>query len=251
MVEKNEIINNEEKIAEIFNIYFTNIFSNLKIPLYQDTDFARGIDPFVGDDPINFILEKYKNYLSIIAIKHFCHENKTFNFETIKRDDVLKKIKSLDRSKSSQNGDVPTKIIKENAELFTDFIHSALNEAIQSENFPSCLKWAEVTPIFKNGLRSQVDNYRPISIRPNVSKLFERPIFEQMSLFFDQIFSIYQCGFRKGRNPQHCLIARLEKWNLSKEKGDSFGALLTDLSNAFDYLSHELLIAKLAAYGFN
>ena len=108
-----------------------------------------------------------------------------------KLDGVLKKIKSLDRSKTSQNGDVPTKIIKENADLFTDFIHSALNEAIQSGNFPSCLKWADVTPIFKKGFRSQIDNYRPVSILPSVSKLFERPLFEQMSLFFDQIFSIY------------------------------------------------------------
>ena len=98
MVEKNEIINNEEKIAEILNTYFINIVSNLKIPLYQDTDFARGIGPFVGNDPITFILQKYKNHPSIIAIKKFCHENKTFNFETIKRDDVLKKKKSLDLS---------------------------------------------------------------------------------------------------------------------------------------------------------
>ena len=91
MVEKNEIINNKEKIAEIFNIYFTNIVSNLKIPLYQDTDLARVIDPFAADDTTTCILEKYKNHPSIIAIQNFCHENKTFNFETIKRDDVLKK----------------------------------------------------------------------------------------------------------------------------------------------------------------
>ena len=71
LVEQNEIINNEEKIAEIFDTYFTNIVSNLKIPLCQDADFGRGIDPFVGDDPITFILEKCKNYPSIIAIKNF------------------------------------------------------------------------------------------------------------------------------------------------------------------------------------
>ena len=69
LVEKNEIINNEEKIAETFNTFFTNIFPNLKIPPYQDTDFAREIDPVVGDDPITFIMEKYKNHPSIIAIK--------------------------------------------------------------------------------------------------------------------------------------------------------------------------------------
>ena len=60
MVEKNEIINNEEKIAETFNTFFTNTVSNLKILSYQDTDFARGINPFVGDDTITFTLVKWK-----------------------------------------------------------------------------------------------------------------------------------------------------------------------------------------------
>ena len=96
-----------------------------------------------------------------------------------------------------------------------------------------------------------MDNCRPASILPNVSKLFERPLFGQMPLFFDQVFSMYQCGFRKDVNPQHCVIAMLEKWRLSKGKGDSFGALLTDLSKIFDFLLHELLIAKLAAYDFS
>ena len=165
--------------------------------------------------------------------------------ETIKREDVSKKIKSLDRSKTFQNGGVSSKIIKKNADFFTDYFHSALNEAIQSGNFPSCL-------IFKKGLRSQVDSYRPVRILPNASKLFERPLFEQMFLFFDQIFSTYQCGFKKGINPQHCLIAMLQKRNLGKDNGDSsFGALLIDLSKAFDCLPHRLLIAILAAYGFS
>ena len=56
---------------------------------------------------------------------------------------------------------------------------------------------------------------------------------------------------RKGYNVQHCLIALIEKWKQSVDKGGAFGALLTDLSKAFDCLSHELLIAKLDAYGFD
>ena len=154
-------------------------------------------------------------------------------------------------SETSQNGDISIKIMKENTELFTDFIHRALMGAIQSGNCAFCLKWADLTHILEDGLISQVGNYRPAGVLPNVSKLFERPLFEQMSLFFDQMFSVYQCSFRKGIDPQHCLIAMLEKWNLTKDKGDSFGALLTDISKTFDCLSHELLIAKLAAYGFS
>ena len=68
----------------------------------------------------------------------------------------------------------------------------------------------------------------------------------------DQFWSKYQCGFRKGYNTQHCLLAMLEKWELAVDKVKSFGALLTDLSKEFDTkirLSHELLLAKL--HGFS
>ena len=71
-----------------------------KIPPYHGTDFAGGIDPVVGDNPLTFILEKYKNHRSIIAIKNICHEKISFSFEIIKGNDVLKKIKSLDISKN-------------------------------------------------------------------------------------------------------------------------------------------------------
>ena len=66
-----------------------------------------------------------------------------------------------------------------------------------------------------------------------------------------KIFSKYQCGFRIGFSTQQCLLAMLEKWKRSIDNGKSFGALLTDLSKSFDCLDHELLIAKLNAYGFH
>ena len=63
--------------------------------------------------------------------------------------------------------------------------------------------------------------------------------------------SKYQCGFRRGYNAQHCLVSLIAKWKKSVNNGGAFGALLTDLSRAFDCLPHELLIAKLDAYGFD
>ena len=66
-------------------------------------------------------------------------------------------------------------------------------------------------------------------------------------IFIDPLLSKFQCGFRKDYGAQDCLLAMLENWKSAVHKGKVFGALLTDLSKAFDCLSHDLL----NAYGFN
>ena len=86
---------------------------------------------------------------------------------------------------------------------------------------------------------------------PIISKISERIIFNQLSQFFKNIFSRFQCGFRKGYNTQHCLLMMLDTWKEAVDKNKTFGALMTDLPKAFDCLSHDLLIAKLPAYGID
>ena len=76
-------------------------------------------------------------------------------------------------------------------------------------------------------------------------------MFKQKSEFFENIFSKNQCGFRKGNSTQQCRLAVLEKWERSVDSGKAFGALLTDLSKAFDCLYHELLTVDLNAYRFS
>ena len=75
-------------------------------------------------------------------------------------------------------------------------------------------------------------------------------MFRQMPAYFDEIFLKYQYGFRKGYSTQQCPLALLKKWKAAADKDKVFGALLTDLSKAFDCLYHERLIAKLNAYRF-
>ena len=80
--------------------------------------------------------------------------------------------------------------------------------------------------------------------------MYDRSMFKKMSSLFEDIFSKHQCGFRKGFSIQKCLLTLLEKWKNAVDKCKTFGALLTDLSKASHCLNHELLIAKLNAYGF-
>ena len=140
---------------------------------------------------------------------------------------------------------------KEKADIFADYICGFFSESIKKSTFPSILKNANVTPVFKKGYRSSKENYRPVSILQLISKIFEKLHYKQITIFIDPLLSKYHCGFRKGFSAQHCLLAMLEKWKNAIDKGKVFGALLTDLSKPFDCLPHELIIAKLNAYGFN
>ena len=122
---------------------------------------------------------------------------------------------------------------------------------MESSKFPSILTLADIIPIFKKGDKECKNNYRPVTILLNMSKIFERIIFRQISNYMESFLSKYQCGFRKGLSTQHCLLFMLEKWKREVDNGKVFGIFLTDLSKAFDCLSHELLFAKLHAYDFS
>ena len=106
-------------------------------------------------------------------------------------------------------------------------------------------------PIFKKFERLLKVNYRPVSILHTLSKVYEKILYPQMYVYFNSIFSKYLCGFRKGHSTQHCLLFMLETLKSALGKGQKTGILLTELSKAFDCISHELLIAKLYAYGFS
>ena len=116
--------------------------------------------------------------------------------------------------------------------------------------FPESLKLADVTPVYKKGDPTLVSNYRPISALPILSKVFERLMHHQVSKYIHKHLSPLLCGYRKGFNTQTSLLSALEKWKSTLDK-NGFAGVLMDLSKAFDTINHELLIAKLNAYGFS
>ena len=116
---------------------------------------------------------------------------------------VEKEILKLEKTKTSQKTDIPTRIIKENIDIFAD-----LNSAIKSSNFFSPLKLADVTPLHKKRRKDIKENFRPVSILTALSEIFEKCMFAHMSTFFDNIFS-----------NQLCLLVMLETWKRYVDTG--------------------------------
>ena len=107
--------------------------------------------------------------------------------------------------------DIPTKLVKEFGCLFSSFIASNVNKCIKEGTYVDAFKKSEIRPLYKKGGRTEKSNYRPISVLSNVSKIYERSLYDQIYSYFDKIFSIYQCGFCKGISTQHILLTMIEK----------------------------------------
>ena len=103
----------------------------------------------------------------------------------------------------------------------------------------------------KRKREQQKKNYRGVSILSVLSKVFGRELNEQIYEFIEELLSPFLFGYRRGYGTQYCLLAMIEMWKKALDEGKVAGAILTDLSKAFDCISHELLIAKLEAYGFD
>ena len=112
------------------------------------------------------------------------------------------------------------------------------------------MKLANITPAFTKASKDSKENYRSVSILPNISKIYERLLLRQITDYFEDLFSKYQCGFWQKLCAQYCFIVMLEKGKHFVDERKAFEALLTDLLKAFDCLPHDLIIAKLNAYRF-
>ena len=158
-----------------------------------------------SDDPLDKIIDKYKNHPSITCInKHMTNSELSFTFQPVTKNLISNLIKHLNDKKTVQSTDIPTKLIKEFCDFFSEFIYKSINHCITEGSFIADFKIAEVCPLYENDGRADKSNYRPIRILSTVSKLYERYLYSQLYDYFDKnIFSKYQCGFSKGFSTQH------------------------------------------------
>ena len=108
-------------------------------------------------------------------------------------------MESLNTNKQPHSSDILTKILKQNVDFFSLFILGYVNKFISSSTFPSILKLADIIPVYKKDSRYEKSNYRPISVLPNLSKIFENVLYHQIFPFFENIFSKYQTA---GTDPE-------------------------------------------------
>ena len=165
--------------------------------------------------------------------------------------EVLKCINSLRNSNSKDYYGFNTKVIKKIGPYISDILAHMINSSFEQGIFPLFLKKNVVTPVHKKESKSNPDNYRPISIIPIISKIFEKLMLHRLNDFFikNDYFAETQFGFRSQLNTNQAIYNFIhEILKGLHEKKYPIG-ICCDLSKAFDSVNHELLLQKLLHYG--
>ena len=205
---ENEIITSDNKeVAEKFNNFFNEAVENLDIELFQTE--------FTGDRltcNLQGKLDRYDDHPSIKKINENVKLDIKFSFSDITFQEFENEILKLDIKKAVQDGDIPTKVLIKTHDIVSNHLSNYYNKAKNNQNYPASLKLANVVPIHKKEERTLMKNYRPVSLLPIVSKLFERNMYNQILAYIDKFLSPYLFGFRKGHSTEQCLIIMLEAW---------------------------------------
>jgi len=224
--ENDKIINNQSEVATSFNDFFLNVAKDIGS---NDT----------GD------LEKHP---SIIKIKENKPEAGELQFKNIDENYVSKLISKVNIKKATGRDGISPKLLKIAKPAIVRPISNLINKTIKSSEFPDQLKEAQVIPCYKKNNALDKSNYRPVSILPFISKIFERTIYDQLTEHFDKIFHPSLSAFRSGYGCQTALLKIIEDWKNALDENKFTAAILMDLSKAFDCLPHKLLLNKLKSY---
>ena len=130
-------------------------------------------------------------------------------------------------------------------------IEKLINLSFETGIFPDALKLTRIIPVLKNGDSMQCNNYKPISLTSNISKIMEKLAHQRLYLFLENNNVLYdkQFGFRNKHSPNHALIEITEKIREALDKRQFVCGIFIDLQKAFDTVNHDILLDKLNYYG--
>ena len=252
LIHQNKIISDEKQLTKLFNSYYINIVEKSSDTKTFGINFKNTSIQSVRD-----IVNSYKNHPSIIKIKQVVNgsnvsDSERFSFKTINESEIKDLLKNLDIKKASGIDTIPPKLVKLSADFLTPLLTKAINTSIAQNVFPENAKTASVIPIDKGKPnKNEMSNFRPVSVLNTFSKIYERAIKDQIVRGMEKYFSPFLSGYRKNYSSQNILISLTEEWRKKLDNNFVVGAVLTDLSKAFDCIPHDLIIAKLSAYNFS
>ena len=160
-------------------------------------------------------------------------------------------IKCMNISEACGPNSIPANLLIEFAESLIGPSNSIINMSLIEGVFPNINKEADVRPSYKKGDRTRCENYQPISLLSNVSKIFERIMYSRLEEFLKSSDVLYkfQFGFRKQYSTNHALLSIVEKIRSALDKNMYSCGVFIDLEKAFDTVNHQILLSKLYHYG--
>ena len=181
------------------------------------------------------------------------NDNEIFKITSIDENDVFKLLRQLNPNKSCGTDFLGPRLLKLSAGFICKPIAWIINKSIETGIFPNELKDAKITPIHKKNDKSNPSNYRPISVLPTLSKIFERHIARQIFDFLSKYDLLHheQSGFRQFHSCQTALTELTDTWLKQMDQGNLTGVTLLDFSKAFDLVNHDILLQKLMCYNFD
>ena len=176
----------------------------------------------------------------------------TLNLPHISKERVVDLLLSVPLHKAIGDDGVSAKLLRIAAPAITDSLCKLLNYCIDTQTFPTTWKVGKVTHIYKGqGSHDDKNNYRPITVLPILSKLFEKHICDHFYDFLEENALLHhlQSGFHKFHSTETALIRLIDQLFFDLDKSRATGLVFIDYKKAFDLIDHDLLLTKLNVSG--